>query len=447
MRRREKMAKFDDKIDLYDDRGNLVEEQVPLEALSPLRNPAIKAIVQGIKRTVAVNLEGAENALKAGKLGGGKILGRELDIDIVGNADAIAAKAKEMIMVDEGDDTNVELLVGGKRALVQIPQARFEAAAEYSAAPLVTAQAFIQAIIDVCGVSMYDANMVKGAILGRYPQSVDYMGGNLATMLDVPQKLEGPGYSLRNIMVNHVVATTLKNTMNTAALSSILEQAAMFEMGDAVGKFERMHLLGLAYQGMNADNMVFDLVKANGKEGTVGSVINDMIDRSKADGVIGVEKDLNGFKVYGTDDMAKWNAYAAAGMLAATMVNQGAARAAQGVSSTLLYYNDILEFETGLPSVDFGRVEGTAVGFSFFSHSIYGGGGPGIFNGNHIVTRHSKGFAIPCVAAAMALDAGTQLFSPEATSGLIKDVFSQVDEFRNPLKYVNEAAVDIKGKL
>ena len=119
--------------------------------------------------------------------------------------------------------------------------------------------------------------------------------------------------------------------MNTAALSSILEQAAMFEMGDAVGKFERMHLLGLAYQGMNADNMVYELVKANGKEGTVGSVINDMIDRAKADGVIGVEKDLNGFNVYGTDDMAKWNAYAATGMMAATMVNQGAARAAQGV--------------------------------------------------------------------------------------------------------------------
>jgi methyl-coenzyme M reductase beta subunit len=47
----------------------------------------------------------------------------------------------------------------------------------------------------------------------------------------------------------------------------------------------------------------------------------------------------------------------------------------------------------------------------------------------------------------MALDAGTQLFSPEATSGLIKDVFSSVDEFRNPLKYVNEAAVDIKNKI
>jgi methyl-coenzyme M reductase beta subunit len=365
----------------------------------------------------------------------------------VGNAEAIAEKAKAMIQVVEGDNTVVDLLAGGKRVLVQIPDERFEAAAEYSATSLVTANAFIQAIIDVCDVSMYDANMVKAAILGRYPQSVEYMGGNIATMLDVPQKLEGPGYALRNIMVNHVVAATLKNTMQTSALSSILEQSAMFEMGDAVGAFERMHLLGLAYQGMNADNMVFNLVKDNGAEGTVGSVINDMVDKAKADGVIGVEKDLNGFSVYGTDDMAKWNAYAAAGLIAATMVNQGAARAAQGVSSTILYYNDILEFETGLPSVDFGRAEGVAVGFSFFSHSIYGGGGPGIFNGNHIVTRHSKGFAIPCVAAAMALDAGTQMFSPEATSGLIKEVFSQVDEFREPLKYVVEAAVDIKDTV
>jgi len=442
------MAKFEDKIDLYDARGNLVESDVPLEALSPLRNPAIKRIVQGIKRTVALNLEGTQNALATAKVGGpaNKIMGREIDIDIVGNAEAIAEKAKAMIQVEDGDDTNVELLAGGKRALVQLPTARFESAAEYSATTLVTASAFIQAILDVCDVDMYDANMVKAAILGRYPQSVEYLGGNCATMLDLPQKLEGPGYALRNIMVNHVVAATMKNTLQTTALSSILEQSAMFEMGDAVGKFERMHLLGLAYQGMNADNMVLDLVKENGN-GTVGSVIESMVEKANADGVIGVEKDLNGFSVYGTDDLAKWNAYAAAGLQAATMVNQGAARAAQGVSSTILYYNDILEFETGLPSVDFGRAEGVAVGFSFFSHSIYGGGGPGIFNGNHIVTRHSKGFAIPPVAAAMALDAGTQMFSPESTSGLIKEVFSQVDAFREPLKYVNEAAAEIKNQV
>ncbi len=442
------MAKFEDKIDLYDARGNLVESDIPIEALSPLRNPAIKKIVQGIKRTVALNLEGIQNALATAKVGGpaNKIMGREIDIDIKGNAEAIAEKAKEMIQVEDGDDTNVELLAGGKRVLVQLPSARFESAAEYSATTLVTASAFVQAILEICDVDMYDANMVKAAILGRYPQSVEYLGGNCATMLDLPQKLEGPGYALRNIMVNHVVATTLKNTLQTTALSSILEQSAMFEMGDAVGKFERMHLLGLAYQGMNADNMVLDLVKENGN-GTVGTVIESMIERASEDKVIGVEKELNGFNVYGTDDLAKWNAYAAAGLQAATMVNQGAARAAQGVSSTILYYNDILEFETGLPSVDFGRAEGVAVGFSFFSHSIYGGGGPGIFNGNHIVTRHSKGFAIPPVAAAMSLDAGTQMFSPESTSGLIKEVYSQVDEFREPLKYVVEAAAEIKNQI
>ena len=443
------MAKFDDKIDLYDDKGNLVEEQVPIEALSPLRNPAIKKIVQGVKRTVAVNLEGIEGSLRSAKVGGKacKILGRELDLDIVSNAEAIAATAKEMIQVTEDDDTKVELLSGGKKILTQIPSVRLDNAAEYSVASLVTANAFVQAIIKECDVSMYDANMVKAAILGRYPQTLDYAGANISTMLNVPQKLEGSGYALRNIAVNDVVATTLKNTMQSVALSSILEQTAIFEMGDAVGAFERMHLLGLAYQGMNANNIVFDLVKDNAADGTVGSVIMDIVDRAEADGVISVEKDLNGFGVYGTDDLAKWNAYAAAGQMAATMVNQGAARAAQGVSSTLLYYNDLIEFETGLPSVDYGKTEGVAVGFSFFSHSIYGGGGPGIFNGNHVVTRHSKGFAIPCVAAAMSLDAGTQMFSPEATSGLIKEVFSKVDEFREPLKYVVEAAAEIKGDI
>ena len=71
-----------------------------------------------------------------------------------------------------------------------------------------------------------------------------------------------------------------------------------------------------------------------------------------------------------------WNAYVSAGTLAATIVNCGAGRFVQAVSSTLLYFNDMIEHETGLPSSDFGRVMGTAVGFSFFSHSIYGGGGP-----------------------------------------------------------------------
>ena len=418
------MAKFDDKVDLYDDRGSLVVSDVPIEALSPLRNTAIQNIVKGVKRTVAVNLEGLEKSVKTGSVGGdkSKILGRELDIDIVANAGAIAEKMKEMIQISEDDDTKVEPISGGKRLLVQ-------------------------AIIDVCDVSIYDANFVKAAVLGRYPQSVDYKGSNIATMLDIPQKLEGAGYALRGVKANDFAAATLKNTFQATALASIFEQTAMFEMGDAIGAYERLHLLGLAYQGMNADNMVLDLVKDNAKEGTVGSVVNGTIARAEADGVIAPQKYLTDFSIYNTDDAALWNAYAAAGATAAVMVNIGAARAAQGIPSTLLYFNDNIEFATGLPSIDYGRAEGVAVGFSFFSHSIYGGGGPGLFNGNHVVTRHSKGFCIPCVAAAMSLDAGTQLFSPEATSGLIKEVYSQVDEFREPLKYVALAADDIKGDI
>ncbi|MDL2246677.1 coenzyme-B sulfoethylthiotransferase subunit beta [Methanobrevibacter sp. OttesenSCG-928-K11] len=443
------MAKFDDKVDLYDDRGSLAASNVPIEALSPLRNSAIQDIITGVKRTVAVNLEGIENAIKTGSVGGAKskILGRELDLDIVGNADTLAAALKSMIQVSEDDDTKVESISGGKRLLVQIPSKRITAAAEYSVAPLSTSTALIQAIIDTFDVSIYDANYIKAAILGRYPQSVDYMGSNIATMLDIPQKLEGAGYALRNVGANHFAAATLKNTFQATALATIFEQTAMFEMGDAIGAFERLHLLGIAYQGMNADNMVYELVKDNGQDGTVGSIVQDTIAKAEADKVIAPQKDLNGFTMYDTTDAAKWNAYTAAGATAATMVNVGAARAAQGIPSTLLYYNDNIEFATGLPGLDFGRAEGVAVGFSFFSHSIYGGGGPGLFNGNHVVTRHSKGFCIPCVAAAMSLDAGTQLFSPEKTSGLIKEVYSQIDEFREPLKYVALAADEIKGDI
>ena len=53
----------------------------------------------------------------------------------------------------------------------------------------------------------------------------------------------------------------------------------MFEMGDAIGAFERLHLLGLAYQGLNADNMVLDLVKQNA-EGNVGNVVASTVDKA-----------------------------------------------------------------------------------------------------------------------------------------------------------------------
>ncbi|MBO4551972.1 MAG: hypothetical protein J5673_02085, partial [Candidatus Methanomethylophilaceae archaeon] len=38
------MPKYKDVIDLYDDRGKRIAKQIPLEAISPLRNNAIKRI-------------------------------------------------------------------------------------------------------------------------------------------------------------------------------------------------------------------------------------------------------------------------------------------------------------------------------------------------------------------------------------------------------------------
>jgi methyl-coenzyme M reductase beta subunit len=439
------MAKYKDKVDLYDDRGKLIESDVPLDAISPVNNAAIKRIVSMAKRTVAVDLAGIEKALKTGKVGGATIKGKEIDAPLVANAQKVADAVKDMVKVDDGDGTEVSLQAEGKRMIVVIPEARMAAGVEYTTGFTATAAAVTQAVIDLFDVDMFRANMVKGATWGRYPQTLDFMGANIKTILDVPQKNEGTGYALRNISANHVVALTGKNAMQTAALSSIFEQTAMFEMGDAIGPFERMHLLGLAYQGLNANNMVYEIIKENGKDGCVGTVIESLMDKAIENKVVYVKDTLpSGYKLYATDDVPMWNAYAAAGMLAAIMVNVGAARASQGIPSTCLYFNDILEHETGLPGVDFGRSMGTCVGMSFFSHSIYGGGGPGLFHGNHIVTRHSKGVLIPAVAAGCALDAGTQMFSPEMTSGLIKDVFGGIREFNSPLQVVGEEAKKLK---
>ncbi len=431
--------KVSDKVDIYDDRGKLLESKVDIMNLAPTRNAAIKKIILDTKRSVAISIAGIQGALASGKMGGKgrQILGRGLNYDLVGNVDGLAAKVKDLVKVDSGDDTNVKVLKGGKSLLVQVPESRMVAGADYMSATTVGAASVTEAILDMFKTDMYDAPIVKGAVWGSYPQTMDLMGGNVASILSIPQNNEGLGFSLRNIMANHVAAITNRSAINSSALSSIYEQAGIFEMGGAVGMFERHQLLGLAYQGLNANNILYDVVKENGKTGTMGTVVQSIVNRAIEDGVISVDKKApSGYNFYKANDVPKWNAYAAAGTLAATLVNCGAARAAQGVSATLLYFNDILEKETGLPGCDYGKVEGVAVGFSFFSHSIYGGGGPGVFNGNHVVTRHSRGFAIPCVCAAVALDAGTQMFTIESTSGLIGDVFGGIPEFREPIKAV-----------
>jgi len=431
-----------DKIDLYSDRGVLLKSDVDLSAVSPLKNAAMQRLIALTKRTVAVNLAGIENAFKAGKVGGGgrRIKGRELNYDVVANAGTLAGKIKELLQVAPGDDTNVQVLGGGKQLLVQIPTARINAASEFVVGMTAAAGATTEALIQQFKAGYAEAPMVHAAVWGEYPQTVGMNGGNVASVLNIPQNDEGLGFALRNIMANHLAMITKRNAMNAAALASIFEQIGEMEMGNCFGIFERHQLLGLAYQGLNADNLLYSTVKANGKTGTIGTVVQSIVGRALEDKVIKAGKKLpSGYTMYEANDVSKWNAYCAAGVLAATMVNCGALRGAQAVSSTLLYFNDIMEKETALPACDFGRVMGTAVGFSFFSHSIYGGGGPGVFNGNHVVTRHSRGFAIPCVAAAIALDAGTQMFTPEMTSGLVGAIYSEIKEFREPIVSVAEA--------
>ncbi|MBA1340662.1 MAG: Methyl-coenzyme M reductase subunit beta [ANME-2 cluster archaeon] len=428
-----------DKIDLYSDRGAKLKAGVDLGAISPLRNKAIKKIIHDTKRTAAVDLAGIEKALAAGKFGGkGRhVPAKAMNFDVVKNAGKIVAKVAELVKVDAGDDTNVTSLNGGKQMLVQIPSARIEAGAEYVASLTCASMATIQAMIETFDLNMFNVPEVKAAIMGQYPQTMDLAGGNVKSILEIPQKDEGLGHSLRNIMANHLAAVTKKNAMNTAALAGIYEQAGVFEMGNALGMFERNQLLGLAYQNLNANNIVYGTTKANGATGTIGTVMHSIVERGIEDGVIAPDKKMgSGYQMYKANDVSLWNAYCAAGTLAANLVNCGAGRSPQHTSSTLLYFNDLIEKETGLPGCDWGKVQGTAVGFSFFSHSIYGGGGPGVFNGNHVVTRHSRGFAIPCVAASVSLDAGVQMFTPEMTSGLVGEVYGSVEEFREPIKAV-----------
>ena len=436
------MAKYSETIDLYDDEGKLLKSGVTLDKISPVTNPGIRKIIDLTKRTVAVNLGGLEAALASGKVGGkmNQILGRGMDFSIVKDHQAISEKIMSMIQVAEGDDTKITVAGGGKMLMVEVPSARLNAAATYDAAITSVAMATTLAVIDQYNVGMFDGSYIKAGVMGTYPQTMDMQGANVVSILSIPQNNEGLGYALRNVAANQFTMMTHRNAMQGAALASTYEQAGEFEMGMAIGPFERAQLLGYAYQGLNANNLVYDLVKKNGQSGTIGTVVHSLVERALEDKVIKAgKKGKSGFTFYETVDPMMWNAYAAAGTMAATMVNCGAGRFAQAVSSTLLYFNDLLEHETGLPGTDYGRVMGVAVGFSFFSHSIYGGGGPGIFNGNHVVTRHSAGFGIPCIVAATALDAGTQMFSPEGTAKIYQDTFGQLPEFKTPMQTIAQS--------
>ena len=438
------MAKAMDKIDLYDDRGSVLAKSVPLDAISPLKNPAIKRIISLTIRTGAVDMARLDTKLKTGAIAGTQMIIRGVgrNIPVLEKAKEIAKEVEDMLRVEPGDDTKVELMAGGKRMLVQVPTARI--LSDYSVGLTAAAGALTHAIIDVCKVSMWDAPYVHAAVWGMYPQDPDPKDGAVKMLVDIPMKNEGPGFVLRNIPVNHLAATVRKRALQGAALTMILEEAAQFEMGNCMGPHERGHLLDLAYEGLNANNLLFNLIKDNGKTGTLADVVYSLVEKAKADGVIKSKKKMpSGFVVYEADDPQLWNAYASAGMLAAVCVNCAAMRAGQPVPSNIMYFNELVEHETGMPGVDFGMAQGTSVSSSFFSHSIYGGGGPGVFYGNHIVTRHAKGQFIPCFCASMCIDADTMYFSPSRTSGLYGEVLGAIPEFAEPMKAVAEGAKEI----
>jgi len=442
--KKEEKKDMADEVDLYDDRGNVLAKGVPLEAISPIRNPAIRKIVSLTIRSGAVDLAGLDKKLKTGAIAGRGMIIRGVgrDIDVLGNASEIAKQVEDMLRVEPDDDTKVELIAGGKRMLTQVPTARI--LSDYSVGQTAVMGALTHAIIDVCDVSMWDAPYVHAAVWGMYPEDPDTKDGAVKMLVDIPMKNEGPGFVLRNIPVNHLAATVRKRALQGAALTMILEEAAQFEMGNCMGPHERGHLLDLAYEGLNANNLLHELIKENGKTGTLADVVYSLVERAKADGVIKPLKKLSsGFTVYDADDMQLWNAYACAGMLAAVCVNTASMRAGQPVPSSIMYACELMEQETGLPGPDFGMCQGTSVSSSFFSHSIYGGGGPGVFYGNHIVTRHAKGQFIPCFCAAMCIDADTMYFTPARTSALYGEVLGAIPEFAEPMKAVAEGAKEI----
>jgi len=443
------MQVIGDRVNIYDDSGKLVADNVPVEGLDPINNQAIKKILYEIKRTVIINLEKVEKSLRTGELGGEfcKMPHYAIpDIAIIDNAERIRERVEAFIKSSKDDDSRVELLNGGRYLLIQLPKGMIDVSADYTVSALVGGSATVQAIVDVCKIDPLKAQACSTAIFGRYPSTIDFKGGAIISALGVPLRLEHLRYGWRTIQSNIIVSLANRNAMKAAALAGCFEMGYLVNAGNLIGRYRRLYLLGFAYECLNAENLVYDTVRATGKDGTTGRVICEILDRALMKGVIKAKERLpSGFVVYEPVDLELWNAYAASGMLAATMVNCGAARCAHGVSSVIVNYNEMLLNETALPDVEFGRAVGTGLLLDFLTHALYGGGEVGIMNANHPNLKTSKLFVMPCVAAATALDAGTLTYPPEKTAGVFSQVFKHIKEFNNPIKSVADAAMEWEG--
>ncbi|MHA1275976.1 MAG: coenzyme-B sulfoethylthiotransferase subunit beta [Candidatus Helarchaeota archaeon] len=461
--------KYDDKIEIYDDKGKVLGEDLPLETVSPLYNPYINKLLQFVKSTAFIDLAKLQRMLSKGQVGYTTALRQDevktmhqLDIDLLGNAEAIADAMEKRLEVMNfngyENDILVKLFNDNQVLMVRMPTLRMAIASGrdviYTNVGLNMAQ-ILSEMFDITPDTNPDGcGLIKTALFGRYPQMTTFNPGNpLFGFLRPPQTLEGVGRGYQAVMVNNIVALANRRTLDAVALATVFEQGAQFEMGNAAGWYERYNLLGMAYQGFNANNLVLDLVKEN-RAGTVGGVIKSLMAHALADGVIRQKGEkypdilFSGYKLYTTDDPSLWNAYTCAGQLAAVIVNIGASRAAQGISAVLATFGDLLVFESGgLPDPDFGRIMGTGLGFAFYTHSIYGGAGPGAFQMDHVLVRHTSGFFTPAIAAGMCLDSGTQIFNPQTTSALYFKIREAFPIFQEPLRKIAEAAEQIKGKF
>ena len=84
------------------------------------------------------------------------------------NKDAIVSRIKEMVRVEEGDDTEILEFNGGKLLLVQVPTKRLINASTYDAAITSVAAATTLAIVDQFNIDAFNASTVKrpaGAVI------------------------------------------------------------------------------------------------------------------------------------------------------------------------------------------------------------------------------------------------------------------------------------------
>ncbi len=459
--------KFEDKIDIYDDLGKCLAEDLPIETLSPLNNPYINRVLNFFKSTAFINLRKIEYMLRQGAFGYTSASRQDeinmpwhgRDWKIMENAAAIAERLNKTIQVNDNlkDGSFVEILPGNDILMVKIPFKRMIAASSRDPPFSITAVALGQAISEIFDINPNTdpdgVNIIKNVLVGRYPQTMGFQPSNpIFSLLRPPTVQEGLGTGYKTITINHIVALAEKRTFDAVVLTSILEQAAQFEMGNALGWFERYHLLGFAYQGLNGDRLVLDLIEKN-KEGTVGDIVSNLIRIGLEDQVIKQgrgfpAKVFSGYLMYTTKDYPLWNAYTCAGLLAASIVNVGASRAAQSVASVFSGFSDLCMFQSGgLPDPDCGRIMGIGLGLTKFSHDEGGAGGIGSLTLNDDLIRHSSGFVSPCLAASMCLDSGTQLLRPEVTSGVFFRLKEAVDLFTNPLERIVKAAEEIKSTI